>query len=105
MGLLCKFKSILPKSSLLTIYNTFIRSQLDFANIIFDQAYNSTFHDKLEFVQHNACLAITDEIRGTAAEKLHRELGSESLKSRCWFRKLCHFYKIFNEKHPRIYLI
>ena len=22
-----------------------------------------------------------------------------------WFRKLCHFYKIFNEKAPRIYSI
>ena len=24
----------------------------------------------------------------------------DSLKPRCWFRKLCHFYKILNEKSP-----
>ena len=32
--------------------------------------------------------------------KINQELGLESLKSRRWFRKLCHFYKIFNEKSP-----
>ena len=29
-----------------------------------------------------------------------KRLGLEFLKSRLWFRKLCHFYKIFNEKSP-----
>ena len=33
-------------------------------------------------------------------KKLYQELGLESLKSRHWFRTLCHFYKIFNEKYP-----
>ena len=32
MGLLRRFQPILPRSSLLTIYKTFIRSQLDFAD-------------------------------------------------------------------------
>ena len=44
MGLLRKFQQILPRSSLLTIYKTFIRSRLDHGDIIYDQAYNSTFH-------------------------------------------------------------
>ena len=88
MVLLRKFQQILPSSSLLTIYKTFIRSRLHYADIIYDQAYNSDFHDKLESVQYNACLAITSAIRGT------------SLKSKRWFRKICHFYKIFSEKSP-----
>ena len=99
-GLLRKFQQILPRSTLLTIYKTFIRSQLDYADIIYDQAYNSAFHDKLESIQYNACLAITGAIRGTSTEKIYQELGLESLKSRRWFRKLCHFYKIFNDKSP-----
>ena len=33
-------------------------------------------------------------------KKLYQELGLESPKSRHWFRTLCHFYKIFNEKYP-----
>ena len=66
LGLLRKFQQILPRSSLLTIYKTFIRSRLDYADIIYDQAYNSAFHDKLESIQYNACLAITGAIRGTS---------------------------------------
>ena len=100
LDLLCKFQQILSKSSLLTIYKTFIRSQVDYADIIYDQAYNSAFHDKLESIQYNAYLAITGAIRGTSTEKIYQELGLESLKSRRWFRKLCHFHKIFNEKSP-----
>ena len=45
-------------------------------------------------------LAIVGTIRGTSTEKIYQELGLEFLKSRRWFRKLCHFYKIFNEKSP-----
>ena len=95
-----RFQPILPRSSLLTIYKTFIRSQLDFADVAYDQARNSSFHEKLESIQYNACMAITGAIRGTSSEKLYQELGLESLKSRRWFRKLCHFYKILNEKSP-----
>ena len=82
MDLWRKFQQILPRSSLLTIYKFFIRSLLDYADIIYDQAYNSIFHDKLESVQYNACLAITGTIRGTSAKKLYLELGLESLNSR-----------------------
>ena len=66
MGLLRRFQPILPRSSLLTIYKAFIRSQLDFPDVINDQAYNSCFHKKLKSYQYNACLAITWAIRGTS---------------------------------------
>ena len=72
MGLLRRFQPILPRSSLLTIYKTFIRSQLDFADVIYDQACNSSFHEKLESIQYNACLAITGAIRKTSSEKLYQ---------------------------------
>ena len=39
-------------------------------------------------------------IRHTSTEQPYQELDLESLKSRRWFRKLCHFYKIFNKKLP-----
>ena len=45
MGLLRKFQQILPRSTLLTIYKTSIRSRLDYADIIYDQVYNSAFHE------------------------------------------------------------
>ena len=69
--------------------------------MIFDQAYNKSFHEKLENFQYNASLAITGAIRGTSKEKLYQELGFESLQHRRWFRKLCTFYKIFKNQSPR----
>ena len=53
MGLLRRFQPILPRSSLLAMYKTFIRSQLDFVGVICDQANNFPFHEKLESVQYN----------------------------------------------------
>ena len=82
MGLLRRFQPILPRSFQLTIYKTFIRSQLDFTNVMYDQAYNFFFHEKLEPLPYNACPAITRAIRGTSSEKLYQELGLEYLKSR-----------------------
>ena len=57
-----------------------MRPYLDYGDIIYDQAYNVSFHEKLESVQHNSALAITGAIRGTSTEKLYNELGLETLK-------------------------
>ena len=85
IGLLRKFQCILPRLSLLTIYKSFIRPHLDYGDIIYDQAYNVLFHQKLEQIQYNAALAITGAIRGTSREKLYHELGLESLEQRKWY--------------------
>ena len=66
-------------------------------------------HHKLEYIQCNACLAITGAIRGTIAvairgtskEKLSQELGLESLQLRRWYRKLRMFYKIYKYGSPQ----
>ena len=60
----------------------------------------TSFHQKLELLQYNACLAITGAIRGTSREKLYEKLGLESLQLRRWFRKLSVFYKLFDSEHP-----
>ena len=72
--------------------------------MIYDQAYNSAFQDKLESIQYNACLAITGAIRGTSTEKIYQELGLESLKSRRWFRKFVIFIRYSMINSPLIYL-
>ena len=69
MGLLRRFQPIPPGSSLLTIYKTFIRRHLNYADIIYDHAYDSSFHEKLESLQYNACLATTGAIRETLSKK------------------------------------
>ena len=53
---------ILPRSTLLTIYKSFIRPHLDYEDIIDDKAFNESFHAKLESLQYNATLAITGVI-------------------------------------------
>ena len=99
IGLLRKLQNILPRPALLTIYKCFIRPHLDY-DIIYDQAYNLSFHQKLESIQYNAALALTGAIRGSSRKKLHQELGLESLQLRRWYRKLCCFYKIYNKQAP-----
>ena len=81
LGLLRKLHNLLPSSALITIYKAFVRRCLDYGDILYDQAYNMSFHHKLESIQYNACLAITGAIRGTTKETLYQELGLESLKS------------------------
>ena len=91
----------MPRSPLLTIYKSFIRPHLDYGDIIYDQAYNAYFHQKLDSIQYNAALPIVGAIRGTSKEKLYNEPGLEALEKRRWYRKLCCFLKIFRYKCPR----
>ena len=104
IGLLRKLQKILTRAPLLTIYKSFIRPHLDYGDIIYDKAYNSSFHQNLEKIQYNSALAITGAIRGTSKEKLYQESGLESLEKRRWYRKICYFCKIFNKQSP-IYLL
>ena len=101
IGLLRKLHHKLPRSPLLTIYKSFIRPHLDYGDIIYDQAYNASFHQKLESIQYDAALAITGAIRGTSKEKLHDELGLKTLEKRRGYRKLCCFYKTFRYICPK----
>ena len=69
IGLLQKLQNILPRLALMTI-----RPHLEYA-----EAYNETFHQKLESIQYTACLALSGAIRGLSRERLYQELGLESL--------------------------
>ena len=104
LGLLRKLHNLLPRSALTTTYKAFVRPHLDYGDILYDQAYNMSFHHKLESIQYNAFLAITGTIQGTSKEKLYQELGLESLQLRRWYRKLVMFYKIYKTKVPNTFL-
>ena len=103
IGLLRKLHNTLPRLPLLTIYKSFIRPHLDYGDIIYDQAYNVSFHQKLESIQYNSALAITGAIRGTSTEKLYNELGLETLEKRRWYWKLCCFYKVYQSHSPKCF--
>ena len=100
IGILRKLYNVLPKNSLITIYKSFIRPHLDYGAIIFEQPKNESFCKKNESVQYNAALAITGAIQSTSREKVYKELGFETLKSRRWLKKLCCFHKIKNNGIP-----
>ena len=100
IGLLRKLWSILTRTSLLTIYKSFIRPHLDYGDIVYDQPSNDAFSNKLETVRYNAALAIMRAVKGTSREKLYQELGLEYLHQRRWMRRFCLFYKVVSTKLP-----
>ena len=56
IGLLRILQNILPRPALLIIYKCFIRPYLDYGDIIYDQAYNLSFQQKLESIQYNTAV-------------------------------------------------
>ena len=52
----------LSRPLLITIYTSFIRSHLDCGDILYNQAYNVSFHQKMKFIHYNVALAITESI-------------------------------------------
>ena len=96
IGVMKKFSSTLSRKTLLTIYKSFIRPNLDYADIIYDKPSNEAFKNKLEMVQYRAALVITSAFKGTSRDCLYEELGLESLANRRWSRRLFFFHKILN---------
>ena len=108
MSVLRKCRQIFPISRSLgkiTIYKTFIRSQLDYGNMIYDQAYNSAFNDKIESVQYNACFAITGAIRDTSTKKYTKNQAQNLLNPSVGLKNFVIFIRCSMKTNPRIYLI
>ena len=100
IGIIKRLSLILSRKSLLTIYKSFVRPNLDYADIIYDKPFNESFKRKLEIVQYKAAPVITGAIKGTSRDGLYQELGLESLADRRWSCKLFFFYKIIQGLLP-----
>ena len=50
--LLRKLQSLLTRAALTTIYKAFVRPHLDYGDVLYDQAFNTSFHEKLESTQY-----------------------------------------------------
>ena len=90
IGHLCKLQNLLPRTALM-INKAFVRPHLDFGDILYDQAFNLSFKQRLRSIQYRTCLAVTGAIRVTYREKIYQELGLESLQSQRWYRKPAKF--------------
>ena len=64
IGLLRKLSNLFPRQALVTICKAFVRPHLDYGDVLYDQAFNNSFHSKMESIQYNTCLAIIGAIRG-----------------------------------------
>ena len=84
--------SMLLRKQLLTIHKIFVRSYLDYADIIYDKPFNGSFKEKFEKVQYSAAV-IMGVTKGTSRVRLYKELGLESFSDRRCYRKLVFFYK------------
>ena len=69
IGLLRKLQKILTRPSLLTIYKSFIRPHLDYGDIMYDKAYNTSFRQNLEKIQCSSALATTGAITDTSTKE------------------------------------
>ena len=54
IGLLCKFQGIFRRTCLTTIYESFSRPHLDYDDIIYDQTFNGSFHQRIVSIQYNS---------------------------------------------------
>ena len=75
----------ISSDSLLTTYKMFVRPHLDYADIMYDKPGDINFESKLERVQYNACLTITDAKQGNNRNSIYAELGLESISARRWY--------------------
>ena len=82
IGIMKKLFLTLSRNSLLTIYKTFVKPNLDYADIIYDKPLSESFKDKFEMVQYNAALATTVALKGKSRDRIYKELGVESLAER-----------------------
>ena len=73
IALLRQLQNTIPRTSLITIFNSFIRPLFDYGDIIYDRVYNTSFHQNIESIQYNAALAIKGAVRGTSRENLYQE--------------------------------
>ena len=99
MNVMRKFKYTLDRKSLETIFITFIRPILEYADVIWD---NCTQQEKneLEKIQLEAVRIATGATKLVSVQKLYDETGWETLEIRRRKHRLVLFYKMYNNISP-----
>ena len=94
-----KLKYELDRQSLETIYLTFIRPVLEYANVVWD---NCTHYEKeeLEKIQNEAARIVTGTTKLVSIHALYEEIGWDTLDSRRRKHKLTLFYKMYTNQTP-----
>ena len=100
IGSLRRNRFMLDRVSLLKLYTTYIRSLLEYANIIWD---NCSIENKrnLECIQIEAAHKITVATKLCGIQKLYKDTGIQTLQKRRNNHKLFQLYKILNGLTPQ----
>ena len=48
IGIIKQLSTVFPRKSLITIYKSFVRSDLDYSNLIYDQPNNESFCQQID---------------------------------------------------------
>ena len=100
VSIMKKLSQFLSRKTLLTIYKSFVRPNLDYADMIYEKPYNESFKTKIEMIHYRAALVITGLIKGTSRDRLYQKIDLESLADRRWSRKIFFFHKVVNGLLP-----
>lgn len=92
LNVLRLLKHNLDRKSLEKLYFGFIRPILEYGNMVWDNCTKDE-SDLIESVQYEAARIVSGLRRGTARTKLYKELGWDSLQSRCRKQKLVLVFK------------
>ena len=99
INIMRKLKFCIDRKSLETIYLSFVRPLIEYADVVWD---NCTSHDKQELdkIQNEAARITTGATKLVSIHLLCQEIGWESLESRRRHHKLILFYKMVNNLTP-----
>ena len=110
IGIIKHLSKFLPLKALSQMYKAFVRSHLDYCDIIYHipAIQNEPFEGmtlnslmaKAERIQYQAALAITGAWQRSSRSKLYEELGWESLSDRRWCRRILMIHKIKSDATP-----
>ena len=100
INLMRKLKFKLNRKVLTTIYLTFIRPTLEYADIVW-QNIPLYLQDELEQIQLEAARIITGAIKLTSRELLYKETGLVTLSERRRHHRLILFHKMVNKRAPQ----
>ena len=96
IGQLKRLKFKVTCDTLLTLYNTMVRSSLEYADVVWDGCPDY-LSEKLETIQYAAAKICTGAMNGTSGQTIKSELGLPTLTSRRSLHRVTLLHKVLHE--------
>ena len=100
LGPLYPVARFLPRQVLNDIYITYIRPLLDYCDIVYDGHLKTSDRLRLQKLQNRAARLVTGALYRSPTDKLHKDLGWETLETRRLTHRLTFFYRLCNPMLP-----